>query len=255
MQPSRLLLTQNRRGVLSHVRLAGTVVAAVAVSGLYLLFVVHYSTNVLYQDDWSVVPLVHASLHGSLTLGALWALHNQNRMFVPNLTYVGLGVLTHDNTSVVTVLSAIMFALTFAICLASLRFYLGRALSPLTVLVLGVVWFSIIDWQNALWAFQFAWYLILFLLIAMIYCLQRRSFAVALVIAVLRIVFLLPRSGTLARGRHYAHVERRPVEQASVHLEWDGGGDRGRLLLELQLPVPPDTLATVECRVLSRRAG
>jgi hypothetical protein len=169
----------------SRARLAGTVTAAIAVSGLYLLFVVRYSTNVLYQDDWSVVPLVHAYLHGNLTLAALWALHNQNRMLVPNLSYVELGALTHDNTSVVTVLSAILFAITFAIFLVSFRSYLGRALKPLTVLVLGGVWFSIIDWQNALWAFQFAWYLILFFLITMIYCLQRRWLALALVVAVL----------------------------------------------------------------------
>jgi hypothetical protein len=141
--------------------------------------------NVLQLDDWSVIPLVHASLHGHLSPGALWVLHNQNRMFLPNLIYVGLGVVTHDNTSVVIVLSAIVFVLTYAVFLVSFRSYLGRPLTPLMVLVLGAVWFSIIDWQNALWAFQFAWYLILCFLIAMIYCLQRRWFVVALALAVL----------------------------------------------------------------------
>ena len=50
---------------------------------------------------------------------------------------------------------------------------------------MGVVWFSLVDWQNALWAFQFASYLILFFFVAMIYSLQRQWFVVAVVFAVL----------------------------------------------------------------------
>jgi hypothetical protein len=169
----------------SRAQQAGAATAAIAVSLLYLVYVVHYSKNVLYLDDWSVVPLVHGSLHDHLSIGALWALHNQNRMLVPNLVYVGLATLTHDNTSVVILLSAIVFAFTFAVFLLSFRSYLGRTVTPLMVLILGAVWFSLIDWQNALWAFQFAWYLIVFFLITTIYCLQRRWFVAALTLAVL----------------------------------------------------------------------
>lgn len=164
---------------------AGVVIAAVAVSVLYLFYVIHYSRNVLYLDDLSLVPLINGSLHDHLSVGALWALHNQNRMFFPNLFFVSVGALTHDNTSVVILLTAILFIVTFAILLVSFRAYLGRTPTAIMVVVLGLVWFSLIDWQNALWAFQFAWYLILFFLIAMIACLQRRWFVAALALAVL----------------------------------------------------------------------
>src|ERR1700683_2389464 len=169
----------------SRSRMIGVVATAVAISVLYLLFVIHYSMNVLYADDWNVVPLIHAAQHGHLTLSALWAQHNENRMLVPNLVFVGLGVFTHDNIGVVITLSAVVFIATYAILLASFRSYLDRSLTALPVLIVGVVWFSLVDWQNALWAFQFAWYLILFFLVAMIYSLQRQWFVVAVVFAVL----------------------------------------------------------------------
>ena len=39
---------------------------------LYLIFVVHFSRNVLWFDYWNVVPLIHAALHGQLSFGDLW---------------------------------------------------------------------------------------------------------------------------------------------------------------------------------------
>jgi hypothetical protein len=164
---------------------AALVASMIALPAVYLLFVVHYSTNVLFLDDWSVVPLVHGAMHGGLTLSALWAQHNENRMFVPNLVQVGLGVVTHENVVVVVVGSALLFIATYAVFLAAFQTYAGRPLTPLVVLLLGAVWFSIVDWENALWAFQFAWYLILFCLIAMIYGLQRGWFVAALLLAIL----------------------------------------------------------------------
>ena len=55
------------------------------------------------------------------------------------------------------------------------RSYLNRHLTPLLVLVLGLVWFSVEAWQNALSAFQLSWYVILFLLMSMLYLLLMRT--------------------------------------------------------------------------------
>jgi hypothetical protein len=160
--------------------------AIIAIPALYLLFVAHYSINMPYEDDWNVVPLIYAALHGRLALGALWAQHGPNRIFFPFLILVELGVLTHDDTRVVIVLSAAIFVATFFVFLLVFRSYQRRPLTPLVVLVLGAVWFSIEDWHNALWAFQgLAWYLILFCLMVMVYLLQipqRRKLALALAV-------------------------------------------------------------------------
>jgi hypothetical protein len=167
---------------------AGVVAAFVAISALYLVFVANYSVDIVDNDDWGVMPLIHSALHGHLTLGALWAQHNENRMFVPNVAMVALGVATRDNVQVVMFVSAGIFIATFAGFLVLFRSYVGR-LNGWAVLGTGVVWFSVVDWMNALWAFQLAWYLIAGFLVAMLYLLvvrtERWAFGIAVACAVL----------------------------------------------------------------------
>jgi hypothetical protein len=163
--------------------------AIVVLAGLYAAFVAHYSLNVPFEDDWTLVPLIHAALHGHLSVGALWALHDENRMFVPNLIFVFSGVVTHDDLRVLIALSVVFFIASFLIYLALFRTYTRRPLTPLAVLVLGLIWFSVEDWNNALWAFQLAWYLILLCLMVMIALLTTRSQStIAFVVAILAAV-------------------------------------------------------------------
>ncbi len=173
---------ETRAGQASQKRVVGVAIAMIAIPALYLLFVAHYSMNALFEDDWNVVQLVHAALHGRLTLGALWAQHHQDRMFLPNLVFVGLGVLTHENTQWIILLSAVIFVAAFLVFLATFRAYVRRPITPLAVVLVGVVWFSAEDWHNALWAFQLPWYLSVFFLVVMIYLLtipRRRNVILA----------------------------------------------------------------------------
>ena len=173
---------------LQPARTVGAVVGFVTLSVLYLLFISHYSVNILDNDDWTVLPLVHVALHGQLSWGALWAQHNENRMLVPNVASWLWESRTRENVQVVTFVKRRYFIATFATFLVLFRAYVGR-LSAWAVLATGVVWFSVADWMNALWAFQLAWYAILGFLVAMLYLLlvrwERWAFAVALACAVL----------------------------------------------------------------------
>ncbi len=138
-----------------------------ALSALYLVFVAHYSLNVLALDDWVTVPLVHAALHGHLTWDQLWTQHNENRMLVPNVFFVVIGVATRENMQVTMFVSAAVLIAGFACFLVPLRAYLGY-LSGWVVLATGVVWFSLTDWESALWAIQLAWYLFLAAFVVML---------------------------------------------------------------------------------------
>jgi hypothetical protein len=84
-------------------------------SGSVPSLVIHYSINVPLLDDWTAVPSIHAALHGHPTLSALWAQHNENRMPVPNVAYVGLAALSHDKTEVMIAVSAVLFVATFVL--------------------------------------------------------------------------------------------------------------------------------------------
>ena len=167
----------------------GAGVAAGAIVALYFAFVLHYSVNDIYWDDWSVVPLIHAALHGHLTFSTLWAQYSEERIIVPNLIVVGVGAATHDDTRVTVLLSAVALIAGYLFFLSLLHSYLRRQLTLLPVLSVGLIWFSLADYFNALWAFQFAWYLILFFFVLMLYLLLRESrgslvFGIALVTAI-----------------------------------------------------------------------
>jgi uncharacterized membrane protein (UPF0136 family) len=152
----------------------GAAAVASALSALYFIFVLHYSVNLIYFDEWQLVPLIHAALHSNLTFSALWQQHYENRLFVPNLFFVASGLVTNDNTKVVILFSALVFIASFILTLAVFRLYLGRSPGPVQTLTLGIAWFSLEDTQNSLWGFQFAWYLIVLFLVIMLFVLAKK---------------------------------------------------------------------------------
>ena len=142
---------------------------------LYLAFTIHDSVINLYEDDWLVVRLINGALHHHLTLGEFWSDKGTagNRLFFPFLIVTGVGLATNDNTRVMVVVNAVAFSASYLIVLLLLRSYLRRALTLVSVLTTGLIWFSLLDYLNALWGVQFAWYLIVLCFVAMLYFLLR----------------------------------------------------------------------------------
>ncbi len=57
---------------------------------IYVWYLHHYGLNVVSGDQWNDVSIIGASYKGKLTLGALWAQFNENRLFFPYLIVLGL---------------------------------------------------------------------------------------------------------------------------------------------------------------------
>jgi hypothetical protein len=150
--------------------LAGAVIPA----GLYVLYVLHYSVNAPYSDDWNMIPLVVSAVHGKLGLSDLLSQYGDTRLFVPKLFFALFAVGDHWNTKSILLFSALVFVASYLLLLLLLRSYLARALSFFPVFAVGVVWFSLADLQNALWSFQLAWYFATFFFVVMIYFLLSR---------------------------------------------------------------------------------
>ncbi len=167
--------------------LVATVAGVPAV--LYLLYVFHYSVNVPWGfDDWAIVPLVNAANHGHFSLGMLWPQYGDRRLVISRLITVAFGDYGSLNERAVMMFTAALFVASYVVFLSLFRDYLGRRLTWLAVLVVGVVWFSLTDWFAALWSFQLSWYLVLVFFVAMVALLQRRGlvlFALAIASAVL----------------------------------------------------------------------
>ncbi len=149
--------------------------ATCAVPLLYFAYVWHYGVNSFFWDEWTRLPLLNATSHGNLTLSALWLQYNENRLLAPNLIWVLSEVLAHADTKAIMLFDACLFTASYAFLLTIYRRTVGTWLDPLQTVVVGLVWFSVADWENALWAFQVAWYLVVFFLMAMLLALSRRE--------------------------------------------------------------------------------
>ncbi len=127
---------------------------------LYVLFVLHFSTNALEFDDWNMVPFLHASLHGHFSWGQLWSQYGEPRIPLTRGSLLFFAHFGHLNTRAPILLSAVLLVVAYGFLLTLAWRYLGR-LRPFSVLACGVVWFSLVATQSALWAFEIGWYFVI----------------------------------------------------------------------------------------------
>jgi hypothetical protein len=140
----------------------------------YLAVLQHYTVNAVVADQWDDVWLIHQSyLHG-LDWSSLWALHTNNRILFPNLIVLALAHTVHFNISVEEYLSAVMLFASTALFIWS-----HKRRSPNTPLIfycpVAFLALSLAQWQDMLWGFQMAWYLVLLCLAVAIVLLDRPS--------------------------------------------------------------------------------
>ena len=139
---------------------------AVPVIG-YLALLRHYQMNALIGDQWYDVPVIRASYSHFPDWTSLWGLHNGNRILFPNLIVVALAHTVHFNIEVEQYLGALMLLAATALFIFS-----HKRRSPHTPMLfycpIAFLTLSLTQWQNTLWGFQMAWYLVLLSLAATI---------------------------------------------------------------------------------------
>jgi hypothetical protein len=128
--------------------------------GAYLALLAHYQVNAISGDQWSDVQVIAQNYGHFPDWSALWSLHTDNRVFFPNLVVVGLAHTVSFNIEVEEYLSALMLLAAVALLI-----WAHKRRSPATPLLfycpLAFVLLSFAQWQNTLWGFQMAWYLVL----------------------------------------------------------------------------------------------
>jgi len=128
----------------------------------YLWMIHAYGVNVIYADQWDDVALIGHSYSGTLHVSTLWSQHYENRIFFPNLIVLALAYTTHFNVVTEEYLSALMLfgGTALVICAHKRRSPERRWIwyCPVAFLLL-----SLAQAVNALWGFQMAWYLVLFM--------------------------------------------------------------------------------------------
>jgi hypothetical protein len=142
--------------------ISGATLFGFAIPAVVYLWMIHaYGVNVIQLDQWSDVALIDHAYSGTLQFSTLWAQHNENRIFFPDLIVLALAYTTHLNVVTEEYLSAFMLfgATALVICAHKRRSPDRRWIwyCPVAFLLL-----SLAQAGNALWGFQMAWYLVLF---------------------------------------------------------------------------------------------
>ena len=144
---------------------------AVPVIG-YLALLRHYQVNALIGDQWYDVPVIRASYHHFPDWTSLWGLHNGNRILFPNLIVVALAHTVHYNIEVEQYIGFLMLLAATALFIFS-----HKRRSPDTPMLyycpIAFLTLTLAQWQNTLWGFQMAWYLVLLSFAATIALLDR----------------------------------------------------------------------------------
>ena len=163
-----------RRSRTTQLSLASVgILSLLAPTAAYFWFVQQYSVNVPYADQWySDVPLLGDFYSGRLTLGNLWALHYDHRMLFPNLIVLALAQSTHFNIIFEEYLGAVFLAVSVGLFVLA-----HKSRSPSTPWIyyfpVSLLLFSFVQFQNSLWGFQMAWYLVMLAFAIAVFLLDR----------------------------------------------------------------------------------
>ena len=80
----------------------------------YFWLIHDYGVNSIWQDQWDDINVI-----AHPNLGNLWALHNDNRIFFPNLVVLLLAHTTHFNVHIEDYLSGIMLVLAIGLLIVA----------------------------------------------------------------------------------------------------------------------------------------
>ncbi len=131
----------------------------IALFGNYVVFIVNYGVNTVFNDSWDIVPelnFVNNPISGFL---GLFSVHYENIMPIPRVINSIFIWQLSFNQKYIMYLSCAILTLSLV---AIYRFLLSTnktntnlwQMVPIAMLI-----FDLSQWQNTIWAFQMAWYL------------------------------------------------------------------------------------------------
>jgi hypothetical protein len=136
---------------------------------LALSFILINGVNVPFADEWWYAGLVKAVESGQATFQSFWSPNNEHRMLIPRLEFSTLAVLTHWNSKVMMIVNWLFAVFAMLLLFSQFKKIYSRTHPTLWAVTVGVsaaALFSLVQLENWLWAFQFAFFFIQFALVA-----------------------------------------------------------------------------------------
>src|SRR5260370_20265813 len=147
---------------------------------LTLAFILANGVNVPFSDEWWYGSLVKSVGSGQASFMDFWSPSNEHRMFIPRLEFSTLAVLTHWNSKLIMIVAWLVIVIVMIFLFLQFSMLYSQAHPILWVVTVGVsatALFSLVQIENWLWAFQFAFFFIQFAAVVSLMVLCRSSIA------------------------------------------------------------------------------
>jgi hypothetical protein len=147
---------------------------------LTLAFILLNGVNVPFADEWWYARLVKSLGSGQASFMDFWSPNNEHRMLIPRLEFCTLAVLTHWNSKLIMIVAWLVIVIVMIFLFFQFSMLYSQAHPILWIVTVGVsatALFSLVQIENWLWAFQFAFFFIQFAAVVSLMVLCRSSIA------------------------------------------------------------------------------
>ena len=124
--------------------------------------IAHYGVNVPVADDWALSSLVSKAAHHKVQIKQLFQQHNEHRVFFLKLVVASIARMSHWDLRLQMYLSVLLCGITTCNVFVLMKRTLSLSAGPGSALGLcvSVLLFSPIQYENWLWGFQVAFFLL-----------------------------------------------------------------------------------------------
>ncbi len=133
----------------------------------YFWLIHRYGVNGIWYDQWNDINVIS---HPSL--GTLWAQHNEDRIFFPNLVVFVLSYTTHFNIHIEDYLNGLLLVAAAGLFILAHK-RRSRSTPWLYYCPVLIIMFSFVQVGNTLFGFQLAWYMVMLALAGALFLLDR----------------------------------------------------------------------------------
>jgi len=146
-------------------------------------YIAAFASAFPHDDDWEVLPFtLGIPQYFPVTWEWLWSPHNEHRILLPRLLWIGLVRVFGPDPRVLIWLDVALLALTAAVFLRVVRNVRGR--TAVTDVLIPVALLGLGQYCNSLWAFQVMWFLPILLFAVSAWAMTRRGAAGSAILAV-----------------------------------------------------------------------
>lgn len=139
------------------------------VIGFYFLFIYKFGTNVPFWDEWELIFLFEKFYYGQINwLNIVFHKHNEHIIGFSFIFMVIEYLFTDVNIKFLQYFNGLLQIIAFLLAINFMEDGIKKYYKYYWIVLIGFCFFSLSQYQNMLWGFQTAWFLISILLILVI---------------------------------------------------------------------------------------